>query len=214
MQRTYRALCPACWAGLLVSVVVLAGCSDSSSQITGASVQKTPPGPVANPSAPAAGAIGADGPTGIGDGPVPRPGQISWQVRDARPGTVDDVVGAYQRFVTLSITLLGSPRPDDSRIKTLASGDAASALVRKLTALRRTGYVETGTVSFRPRVIDADPVAGTAAVDDCADYSHFGYDRQQAKGRASQPLRATLQLTAAGRWQVTSWKPGSAEACS
>lgn len=216
MHRTSRALRTAAGIAGAVTVLAAAGCSDSSSDIKGASVHKAAPSATDGPALSPGQTPHDDSPSATSHGAVPHghPGRISWTVRDPRPGTVTDVVNSYHRFVTLTIDLLAAPRPDDPRIGQYATDTAASALTSKLTALQRSGYVETGPVRFRPRVVAADPVSGDATVDDCADYSHFGYAHQKTKGRAAQPLRATLHLTTGHRWQVTSWQPASAEACS
>jgi len=209
MRARRRAIRYALAATPIGAALILAGCQ--SDHVQGAKVDRpAAPGPAQSEAASAgeqtSGAAHTNGSKTV---------SISWKQRDVGGESYAPILAAYKAFIATTLTLEGAPNPSDPRINEVAGGQAQQNLVKTLTDMQGRHLTRHGSVTMRPWIIDADPTAGTATIEECADFSHYFQGSDDKPNAASQrrPIEAKLS-DASGDWQVTSFAQGGANACT
>lgn len=129
--------------------------------------------------------------------------------RAAPPSTRDLVVAAYEGYWRATNEALASRDPAKARaiMAGYVPGSAIPALVKGLTAMWRQDEIGYGSPVFHIMSVKITG-RGTAAVHDCVDLSHTGFQNQQTGqvvgglGQSHDFLITTLALEH-GRWLVT-----------
>ena len=143
-----------------------------------------------------------------------KPGQVrSAGPATPRPSPRDLVIAAYEGYWRATDEALASHDP--ARARTIMAGyvprHVLSALVRGLKALWRQGEVGYGSPAFHIMSVKITG-SGTAAVHDCLDLSHAGFENQQTGqivgvfGQSHDFMITTLAREH-GRWLVTGAMP-------
>ena len=179
---------------------------------------RTGPGPsrrggrclVAGLAAAAAAALAGCG-TGAADVALPvKPGHVHLAgAKAAQPSARDLVVAAYEGYWRATSEALASRDPVRARaiMASYVPGDAIPALVKGLKELWARDEIGYGSPVFHILSVKITG-HGTAAVHDCVDLSHTGFQNQQTGrvvggfGQSHDFLITTLALEH-GRWLVT-----------
>jgi hypothetical protein len=149
--------------------------------------------------------------TGAADVALPvKPGPVHLAgAKAATPSARDLVVAAYEGYWRATNEALASRDPARARaiMASYVPGDAIAALVKGLRALWARNEVGYGSPVFHILSVKITG-RGTAAVHDCVDLSHTGFQNQQTGqvvggfGQSHDFLITTLALEH-GRWLVT-----------
>jgi hypothetical protein len=143
-----------------------------------------------------------------------KPGHVRFaEATTPRPSPRDLVIAAYEGYWRATDEALASHDP--ARARTIMAGyvprHVLSVLVRGLKALWRQGEVGYGSPVFHIMSVRITG-SGTAAVHDCLDLSHAGFENQQT-GQVigvvgqSHDFMITTLARQRGRWLVTGAMP-------